>query len=351
MPHNSNKYNIDSLRSSNSSSPASNDVASGDDEDGAPRSDVATVCSQSVLGDPDFEAAVESEQHFQEEEQQQQQEPRSVISASMPQQRHAVASGQMPPLHPSSFVAPTAAACAKNMGPPLNRALLIPRSDYLFGHHYSGSQSGSSVKSYGSFTGSEGGGTTHEEADNDGNTSQEEQGNIDATRAVAAAAASAPLYAPSSPDGDAQSDDCGGSLDVETHSVRSLRSVQSSQQGFLDDEEHQQDEHRPVPAASGPLQQQELSSPTALPCIDGGPGGDHTSSELRYQQQQRRQYHDAHDDCTNDERGAAERTVAAAPLVAAVPTPRSQSEPQSRARRKAPSTSIVGWRTIVAIYS
>jgi len=191
----------DSYRSSNSSSPES--------QASAPRSDVATVCSSSVVGDIDGIVASAAGE---------------LPAVAADHQQAATASRNVPPLHPAAASALARSSPSINMGPPLNRTLLIQRDALLEQQHRSshnhGSQSGSSVKSYGSFTGSEGGGT-----------------------------------GPASPTGD--DIDCGGSLDVEAHSVGTTRS--SLHSGCFQDEHHHEQQRDSLSPSLGPASPRETA--------------------------------------------------------------------------------------------
>lgn len=206
-------------RSSNCSSP---DDSSADGY-GAPRSDVATVCSNSVVGDLDSVVGAMVEDQLP------QQESAAAPTASQTYgttSSAATTSGEIPPLHPfSAFASHHSRAfphSAANMGPPLNRALLIQKgggvgSDFgsMLDHHNqqhhsyhqarsAGSQSGGSVKSFGSITGSE------------------QEDNVAPTTASIGNRAGS-----TTPPAHTESDCDGASLDVEVHSVATTRSLHS----------------------------------------------------------------------------------------------------------------------------
>ena len=255
-------------RFSNSSSPVSSSQLSEDDDDdeGAPRSDAATVGSnRSVIGDilveSSFASSVEPEHP-------------PPPAAGGEQLLHETLSsrhvhGQLPPLYPTAAAAAAADSTTSSststylfaragMQPPENRAQIMPLLQRRGGVHVplprdatsttrkalrggdpdrllvemlasetgetraglgGGSQSGaSSIKSCGSITGSE--------ADERGETILT---TVDMSAAEDVAAAHNNT--------DSEDDhDCGGSLDVETHSVATIRSLHS--QLFQEHEDH-----------------------------------------------------------------------------------------------------------------
>jgi len=201
----------------------------------AQRSDVATVCSGSIADETEVESVTS-----QEDQQQLHSHPSSSgLAQEGSGAYHRYLSGGSRGVNIFMSHLPEAAMAMHSMGPPLNRALLLQRTEGSF------SQPGS----VGSNTGSEGMAHTHSD---DGHASLDMESNWNQDDShEASEGAKKNGFKPASRAGSVKSDndDCACSLDVETHSVET-RSIHSQ-----DEAPHTEmiDESRPDALEESPI--------------------------------------------------------------------------------------------------
>jgi hypothetical protein len=242
----------------------------------AQRSDVATVCSGSVVEDIELESVLS-----QDDERLPGTLQGTPVAGVYVAARRSSSVGNRVVEFTEVSPSKDSSLSLHNMGPPLNRTLLLQRE-------YASSQTGGSVKSYGSYTGSDGGGAQNAQYSDDCESTHSQEGIAamdeedgaalpagSASRAVddceevklpgrdtSSQAGSVKSYG-SNAGSAVHSDtdcDCGGSLDVETHSV-GTRSI------------HSQDEAPPVAATEEPEAAHALLSTAPVENGRRSPGG------------------------------------------------------------------------------